>query len=76
MQIYRHGPIGVSKLRTKYGGKKNRGHKPEHFYKGSGSVARKVLQQFETITVGIILIGQGVLFIRKGMTFFNLFLME
>ncbi len=41
------GPVGVSKLRTKYGGKKNRGHKPEHFYKGSGNVARKILQQLE-----------------------------
>ena len=25
------GPIGVSKLRTKYGGRKNRGHKPDIF---------------------------------------------
>lgn len=41
------GPIGVSKLRTKYGGRKNRGHKPEHFYKGSGKVIRTVLQQLE-----------------------------
>ncbi len=41
------GPIGVSKLRTKYGSKKNRGHKPEHFYKGSGNIARKILQQLE-----------------------------
>ena len=35
--IYKLGPIGVSKLRTKYGGRKNRGVKPEHFYKGSGN---------------------------------------
>ncbi|MAG16383.1 30S ribosomal protein S19e [Candidatus Woesearchaeota archaeon] len=41
------GPIGVSKLKIKYGGKKNRGHKPSHFYKGSGSIARKTLQQLE-----------------------------
>ncbi len=41
------GPIGTSKLRTKYGGKKNRGHKPERFYKGSGSVIRHALQQLE-----------------------------
>ncbi|KHO49878.1 MAG: small subunit ribosomal protein S19e [archaeon GW2011_AR11] len=45
--VYRQGPIGVSKLRTKYGGKQNTGYKPEHQYKGSGSVARKVLQQLE-----------------------------
>ncbi len=41
------GPVGVQKLRTKYGGKKSRGHKPEHFYKGSGNIIRKVLQQLE-----------------------------
>jgi small subunit ribosomal protein S19e len=46
-QVYRLGPIGVSKLRTKYGGKKNRGFKREHFYKGSGSIIRKVIQQLE-----------------------------
>ena len=45
--IYKLGPIGVSKLRTKYGGRKNRGVKPEHFYKGSGSILRKILQQGE-----------------------------
>ncbi|RMF05326.1 30S ribosomal protein S19e [Candidatus Woesearchaeota archaeon] len=41
------GPIGVSKIRAKYGGRKNRGVKPEHTYKGSGSIARKILQQLE-----------------------------
>ena len=41
------GPIGVSKLRMQYGGKKNRGSKPERFYKGSGSVIRNILQQLE-----------------------------
>jgi small subunit ribosomal protein S19e len=46
-QIYRLGPVGVSKLRTKYGGKKNRGTKKEHFYKGSGSIIRKIIQQLE-----------------------------
>ena len=46
-QIYRYGPIGVSKLRNKYGGKKNRGMKPGRFYKGSGSIVRKILQQLE-----------------------------
>ena len=45
--VYRLGPVGVEKLRTKYGGKKNRGVKKEHFYKGSGNVLRKSLQQLE-----------------------------
>ena len=46
-KIYLLGPIGVNKLRKKYGGKKNRGHKPEKFYPGSGNIIRKVLQQLE-----------------------------
>ena len=41
------GPIGVSKIRTFYGKKKNRGVKPEQFYKGSGKIIRVVLQQLE-----------------------------
>ena len=45
--VYRLGPIGVSKLRVKYGGKKNRGVKPGRFYKGSGNIIRKILQQLE-----------------------------
>ncbi|MGB9675049.1 MAG: 30S ribosomal protein S19e [Candidatus Nanoarchaeia archaeon] len=46
--IYRYGPIGVSRLRTKYGGAKNRGVKPERFRKASGAIIRKILQQLET----------------------------
>ena len=45
--IYRYGPIGVSKLRIKYGGKKRRGHQPAKFFPGSGSIIRKILQQLE-----------------------------
>ena len=41
------GPVGVSKLKTKYGGRKNRGVRPEHFYKGSGKIIRIILQQLE-----------------------------
>ncbi len=46
-QISLKGPIGVSKLRTKYGGRKNRGHKPQKFFKGGGKIIRDLLQQFE-----------------------------
>ena len=41
------GPIGVSKLRKKYGGRKNRGHKPDATRLASGNIIRKVLQQLE-----------------------------
>ena len=46
-RIYIDGPIGVSRLRTYYGGRKNRGHKPSRTYKGSGAIVRKILQQLE-----------------------------
>ena len=45
--VYKLGPIGTSKLRTKYGGRKNRGYRPEHFYRGGGAIIRKSLQQLE-----------------------------
>ena len=46
--IYLKGPIGVEKLRTRYGGKKNMGTRKEHFKKASGNIIRKALQQLET----------------------------
>ena len=45
--VERGGPVGVNKLRTKYGGKKNRGVKPGRFKKGSGNILRTILQQLE-----------------------------
>ena len=41
------GPVGTEKLRRKYGGKQNRGYKPEAFREGSGNITRKILQQLE-----------------------------
>lgn len=46
-RIYLDGPVGVSRLRTYYGGRKRRGHKPAHFRKASGNILRKILQQLE-----------------------------
>jgi small subunit ribosomal protein S19e len=47
--IYKDGPVGVSKLRTKYGGSKNRGRKPNRFRRASGKIIRTILQQLETL---------------------------
>lgn len=41
------GPIGVSKLRIKYGGKRNRGMAPERFARSGGKHLRLILQQLE-----------------------------
>ena len=45
--IYLKGPIGVSQLRSKFGGKKNRGSMPSKARKGSGKIIRVSLQQLE-----------------------------
>ena len=65
------GPVGVSKLRTKYGGKKNRGHKPEHTYKASGNIIRKALQQLEAaelVEKGNKGVHKGRVLSKKGMS--------
>ncbi len=46
-QIYIHGVVGVSRLRSRYGGRKNRGMEPDHFVKSSGKIIRRILQQAE-----------------------------
>jgi len=46
-KIYTEGPIGIERLRSVYGGKKDNGSQPSHKAKGSGSVARKTVQQLE-----------------------------
>src|SRR3989338_511174 len=45
--VYKRGPIEVSKLRMKYGTKKDRGHKPEKFVRASGKIIRDILQQLD-----------------------------
>ncbi|MEX0920943.1 MAG: 40S ribosomal protein S19 [Candidatus Pacearchaeota archaeon] len=44
-QIYKRKIVGVNRLKTRYGGKKNRGGKPERFKKGAGKIIRTILQQ-------------------------------
>ncbi len=46
-RVYKDGPVGTESLRTYYGGKKNRGVKPEHFMKASGKILRLCLQELE-----------------------------
>ena len=43
--VYRRGPIGVSRLRSIYGGRMNRGSAPEETHKGGGKIIRTILQQ-------------------------------
>ncbi len=45
--VYKEGPIGVTKLRTRYGSKQDRGYAPERFRPASGNIIRTILQQLE-----------------------------
>lgn len=47
-KVYLEGPIGTERLRQHFGGYRDRGSKPNRAAKGSGSIARKALQQLET----------------------------
>lgn len=46
-QIYAQGSVGVERLRTRYGGRKDRGMKPPRFAKASGKIIRLILRQAE-----------------------------
>ncbi|RLG57707.1 MAG: 30S ribosomal protein S19e [Hadesarchaea archaeon] len=46
-RIYIDGPVGISRLRTYYGGRQNRGQAPEHARRGGGKIIRTILQQME-----------------------------
>ena len=46
-KIYTKGPVGVSRLRTAFGGRKRGTHKPAHHRKTGGKFIRLMLQQLE-----------------------------
>jgi small subunit ribosomal protein S19e len=46
-KIYVKGPIGIERLRQEYGGRIDRGTRPEHARKGGGAIVRKALQQLQ-----------------------------
>jgi len=46
-KLYMNGPVGVSRLRKEYGGRKRVGMRPAHFAKAGGNIIRSILQQLE-----------------------------
>ncbi len=46
-KLYTRGPLGVQKLRVLYGGRKNKGVKPEKFYPAGGKIIRAILMEFD-----------------------------
>jgi small subunit ribosomal protein S19e len=47
-QIYINGVVGVERLRTRYGGRKQRGQRAPEYRKGGGKIIRTILQQADT----------------------------
>ncbi|WP_297548921.1 30S ribosomal protein S19e [Thermococcus sp.] len=70
-KVYIDGPVGIERLRTWYGGRKNRGHAPEHFYKAGGSIIRKALQQLEQAGFVQKVPGEGRVITPKGQSFLD-----
>jgi len=65
-KIYMKGPIGIERLRSQYGGRIDRGVRPEHARKGGGTIIRKALQQLQAAELvepsknrGRVLTGKG-----------------
>lgn len=46
-QVYLRGVVGVQRLRTRYGGRKDRGVRPDEFRRSGGKIIRLILQQSE-----------------------------
>lgn len=70
-RIYMEGPLGVSRLRTIYGGRKNHGHGPEHHEKASGKVIRTALQNLEEAGLVEEEEGEGRKITDKGKSFLD-----
>jgi small subunit ribosomal protein S19e len=67
-KVYMRGPLGTRRLKSYFGGRKNRGSKQEKARSGSGSVARKILQQLENARL-VETVPNGRQLTAKGMSF-------
>ena len=65
-KVYTEGPIGTERLRAEFGGFRDRGSKPNRAVRGSGSIARKALQQLEAAGLVQNVQAQGRIVTAKG----------
>ncbi|RLF28700.1 MAG: 30S ribosomal protein S19e [Thermoplasmata archaeon] len=70
-KIYINNGIGVERLRSEYGGKRDRGSKPYHARSGSGAIVRKALQQLEKAGLVMKIRGKGRVLTPKGRSFLD-----
>jgi small subunit ribosomal protein S19e len=70
-KIYIKNGIGVEHLRKEYGGKRDRGSKPNKARKGSGTIVRRALQQLEAAGYVKKVKGKGRILTPKGQSFMD-----
>lgn len=70
-KIYINDTIGTERLRSMYGGKKDRGSKPAETRPGSGSIIRRALQQLEKSGYITKVKGKGRMLTPKGRSFLD-----
>ena len=70
-KVYISHTVGIERLRSEYGGKKDKGSKPYKASGGSGSITRKALQQLENAGYITKIKGQGRMLTPKGRSFLD-----
>ena len=75
-KVYIKGPIGIEHLRSEYGGRKDRGVRPEHTRKGSGAIVRNGLKQLEDANLVKTLKQRGRVVTPEGRRLLDLFSTE
>jgi len=65
-KVYLQGPVGIERLRARYGGRKSLGVRRQHARKGGGSNVRKILQQLETAGLVEPTKGRGRVLTKEG----------
>lgn len=68
-KIYLYGPMGVMHLRKMYGGRLNRGSKPERTVRGSGAIVRHAIHQLEKGGYVTLVAGEGRVVTPAGRSF-------
>ena len=70
-KVYINNQIGVERLSSEYGGKRDRGSKPYRAMSGSGTIARRALQQLEKAGLVTKIRGKGRTITPKGRSFLD-----
>ena len=66
-KVYIHGPIGLSDLKSVYGGRKRVGYSLAHHRDAGGAIIRKALQQLEGAGYVTKVNGKGRILTQEGM---------